>query len=240
MPNIEILNNKTHKDLKVITKPSAELGDNIESVLTFPTEFGDIQREYPIVFRKDPENGEFCSMALLGLEPGENLFLQGEQWLASYTPAAIARGPFLIGYQNQKNKEGSTDVPVVNIDMDNPRVNLKEGEAAFHSNGQATPYVEQINRCLLAIHQGLGFSKAMFNAFLKYELIEPVTLDIELNSGEKIRLQGNYTIHEEKLAALSGEALETLNKSGYLRAAFLVAVSLTNINRLIELKNKRS
>ena len=43
---------------------------------TFPTEYGDIQREYPIFFRKDPRHGESLSVALLGFAQDENLFLQ--------------------------------------------------------------------------------------------------------------------------------------------------------------------
>ncbi len=62
-----LLNNVAHKDLRVITRPAPEFGDNVTSVLTFPTEYGDVQREYPIFFRKDAATGEFISVALLGL-----------------------------------------------------------------------------------------------------------------------------------------------------------------------------
>ena len=41
-----------------------------------PDEYADVQREYPIFFRKDPTNGEFASVALLGLQEGEKLVLE--------------------------------------------------------------------------------------------------------------------------------------------------------------------
>ena len=101
MPRHEMLNNITHKDLRVITRYGAEFGDNIGTVLTFPTEYGDVQREYPIFFRKDPQTGEFQSIALLGFQQDENLFLDESGWNAAYIPGIVARGPFLIGFQTQ-------------------------------------------------------------------------------------------------------------------------------------------
>ena len=70
-----MLNNIAHKDLRVITRHAAEFGDNVGTVMTFPTEFADLQREYPIFFRKDANTGEFTSIALLGFAQDENLFL---------------------------------------------------------------------------------------------------------------------------------------------------------------------
>jgi len=239
MSNYQHLNNKSHQDIKVQTKHSALLGDAIASCLTFPTEFGDVQSEYPILFRKDPQTDEFCSIAVFGFEQGENLFLQNEQWQANYIPAAVKKGPFLIGFQNKTQQGGNVEEAVINIDLNNPRINKAEGEAIFLSDGSPSSYTEQMNSLLHAIHQGIEFSTAMFSAFSEFELIEPVTVDIELDNGQKLQLQDNYTIHEETLANLDGKALEELNKAGFLQAAFLVVASLNNIKKLVELKNKK-
>jgi len=48
-----MLNNIQHKNLRVVTRPGAQYGDNVGIVMTFPTEYADVQREYPIFFRKD-------------------------------------------------------------------------------------------------------------------------------------------------------------------------------------------
>ena len=74
-----MLNNVAHKDLRVITRPSAEFGHRVASVITFPSEYGDVGREYPIFFRKDPTTSEFISVALLGLAQDENLFLETDE-----------------------------------------------------------------------------------------------------------------------------------------------------------------
>jgi hypothetical protein len=120
----------------LITRHSAEFGDNVQAVLTFPTEYGDIQREYPLLFRKDPGSGEFQSIALLGLERGENLFLDEGRWSASYVPGIVARGPFLIGFQEQEVDGETHREPVIHVDLDDPRVNETEGEAVFLEHGE--------------------------------------------------------------------------------------------------------
>jgi hypothetical protein len=75
MSRTVLLDNVNHKNLRVIARRAAEYGDNVNQVQTFPTEFGDVQRDYPIFFPKDSKSGEFQAIALLGLDRNENLFL---------------------------------------------------------------------------------------------------------------------------------------------------------------------
>ena len=60
MNNYVVLNYRDHGALKVITKRSKSLGDDVMHVMTFPHEFRDIQSCYPIYFKKDLETGSFC------------------------------------------------------------------------------------------------------------------------------------------------------------------------------------
>ena len=60
-----LLNNVEHRDLRVITRHGADLGDNVMYALTFPAEFRNIQAHYPIVFHPT-EQGEFVPLALFG------------------------------------------------------------------------------------------------------------------------------------------------------------------------------
>lgn len=233
-----LLNNINHKDLKVITKYSAALGDKVNGTLTFPTEFREVQSEYPIFFQKSEETGQFQAIAIFGFEEGQNLFLDEDGWNASYVPAVISRGPFLIGYQNEQQNDESTRVPMIHIDLDNPRVSQTEGEAVFLTHGGNSPYLEKVSRTLAAIHEGIDASKAMFDAFLALELIELLILDIQFNDGTSYKFGSYYTINEEKLVRLDKEILSQLNNAGYLFAAYMVIASLSNIKKLIDKRNK--
>lgn len=235
-----MLNNVAHHDLRVITRHDAALGDNVGTVLTFPTEYGDVQREYPIFFRKDSQTGEFQSIALLGFQQDENLFLQDDgTWQATYIPGIVARGPFLIGFQNQDVAGELRREPVIHVDLDDPRVSRTEGEPVFLPQGGNTRYLERIGTVLQGIHQGLAIGKAMFEAFTAYHLIEPVNVEIKFSAEEQFNLRGLYTVGEEKLRALDGDALFKLNSTGFLQGAFLVIASLNNVKKLIDMKHRR-
>ena len=78
MANRVLLDNVTHKDLKVRTGYASEFGDNLNNALVFPTEFAFVLREYPILFKRGG-NDELHAVALLGLDEDENLFLDAGQ-----------------------------------------------------------------------------------------------------------------------------------------------------------------
>jgi len=238
MAHHDILDNKNHKDLKVITHFDNDFSENINSALIFPTEIKAAQRDYPILFVKNPETGQFQSVVLLGLVTGENLYIDNG-WQASYIPAMIAKGPFTIGFEEKEQNGEKVKQPIVAIDMDNARVNKDSGESIFLDDGQASPYLQQVNHSLKTLHEGSQHSQQMFEAFLKNDLIEPIALNVELNNGEKISLQGNYTLNEEKLSQLSGGALNELHSSGLLRVAYFITGSLDNIQRLVDIKNNQ-
>lgn len=236
--NVVALNNVLHKNVKINTRYSEQLGNNLDRVLTCPTEFVQIQREYPIFFQKHPETGKFQSIALLGIEPGENLYLQDNKWNASYVPAIVTSNPFVIGFEDQTAAGGSEYEPVIYINMDSPRVNETEGEMVFLEFGGNTHYLEKVTRNLKALYQGLSISDNMFALFSEYNLIEPVKLEFKVHN-KLYRLTGNYSINSERLAALDGNALAALNNAGVLDCAFFVAASLNNVQKLIDIKNTR-
>ena len=238
MTNTALLNNIDHQDLKVVTGHGPDYGDNINQTPVFPTEFAEVQREYPILFRKD-ETGKFHSVALLGLDKGENLFLTESGWKAHYVPAIHQRGPFVIGFQNQEIDGDVRREPVIFVDLDNPRVSRTQGQPLFLQHGGNAPYLEHVSHVLRVINRGAEIAEPMFAAFQAADLIEPATLDIQLDDHTSYKVPDIYSISEERLAALGGAELERLHKSGFLRAAYLVLASFHNVRRLIELKNAK-
>ena len=238
MTNKVLLDNVTHKDLRVRTGYSAEFGDNVNNVLIFPTEFAFVQREYPILFRRESK-GDLQAVALLGLDKDENLFLDKTGWNARYVPAIQQRGPFLIGLPRKGADGQAVGEPMVHVDLDHPRISETEGEPVFLRHGGNSPYLEHVTNMLQIIHQGAEHAKPMFDAFEAAGLIEEMEIDIELDETMKYKVPGFLTISQERLAELDGEELERLNKSGYLHLAMLVLTSLGNVSWLIEIKNRR-
>ena len=224
------LNDIDHKHLRIDTRRSAALGDDVAFVPTFPAEFRNLQAHYPIVFRKDA-NGALQPIAVLGFEEGRNLFLDGERWDATYLPLAIERQPFLIG-------KGGDDDLTVHIDLDSPRVGSLVGTALFHEQGGNTEYLDRMASVLLALHNGLEGVAAFVDALLALELLESFVLDVELEDGSANRLTGFYAINEDRLRALDGAALGGLHAAGHLEPVFMAVASVANFRGLIERMNR--
>ncbi|MBL8265631.1 SapC family protein [Steroidobacter sp.] len=224
-----LLNNLDHKALRVITTRGAEYGDNVMLALTFPAEFRNLQAHYPVVFRKNAQ-GQFEPVALLGFKDGQNLFLTRQGWDATYIPLTIERQPFLIGFSADRQ-------PMIHIDLDSPRVSREQGEPIFRDFGGNTEFLERMNSVLLAIHDGLAGNESFIGALLQHELLESFVFDITLNDGSQNRLAGFYTINEERLLQLNGDALERLNRAGHLQAIYMTIASLSNFRALIERVN---
>jgi hypothetical protein len=238
MTRTVLLDNTAHQDLKIRTGYSAEFGDSINSVLVFPTEFVFVQREYPILFRKDP-SGQLQSVALLGLDKDENLFLENGKWNARYVPAVQQRGPFLIGFRKNETSGEVVREPVIHIDLDHPRVSHTEGEPVFLRHGGHAPYLERANRMLQLIYRGTAAVAPMFAAFEEAGILDSMEIEVALDERTKYKLPGFVTISEQRLAKLDGAQLERLNKPGFLHFATFALASLGNFNWLIELKNRK-
>ena len=221
-----LLNNIEHRDLRVDTARGAALGDDLMLALTFPGEFRNVQAHYPIVFHKGAD-GRFQPVALFGFREKQNLFLQGSRWRAHYIPLSVERQPVLIG------RDGAGE-PVIHIDLDSPRVGSTTGEALFREHGGTTEYLERMSSVLQTLHQGIATTPAFVDALLSNNLLESFVLDVELGDGAQHRLGGFYTIHEERLRALDGDALRQIHRAGHLEAAYMAIASLSNLRQLIE------
>ena len=234
MTNV-LLNNVDHHDLRVITRHGAAFGEAVNKVLVFPTEFENVQREYPIVFRRDAE-GKLRPVALLGLGRDENLFLgDGEGWQASYVPALFQRGPFSIAAPETPDGE-----PMIRIDLDHPRVSRSEGTPIFLQQGGNSPYLEHVTAVLRAIYLGHRLLEPLIAAFEGAGLLRQVNLEARIGETEVYAVSEVFTIDRERLAALGGDALAALHRGGFLQSAFLVAASLGNMQRLIDRKVRKS
>jgi hypothetical protein len=234
MSQYQILNKEKHRPLRVRTGYGAALGDAAMYVMTYPMEFRDVQACYPILFTKDPNTGGFFAAAVLGLEAGQNLFLQGDRWDATYVPAMVQRQPFLIA----TGGEGDDKPPMVSLDLDHPRVSQDEGEVLFDSEGEPSEFLNQKIGLLDKLHRGLQHGSGFIDTLLQHQLLVQIVLDLAYTDGGKKTLQGFYCIAEERLYQLKGDVLESLNQAGYLQPVFMAVASLSRVRDLIERRNR--
>ena len=232
MSNHSALLTVEHRNLRIRTERSAALGDGAMCGVTFPAEFRRVQNHYPILFQLSPERDSFTALALFGFQNGENLFLKDGRWDARYRPLAIDIQPFLIGQPLTSGGEKQ-----IHIDLDSPRISTDEGMRVFDDAGNPTPFLEDISEKLGALDAGYQGSAAYLEALRKYDLLEPFSLEIELNDGSKNRLVGFHTIDEDRVRALDAAALGALHAAGHLFPTFMVLASLANLGARVDRKN---
>lgn len=233
--NPTLLDNVTHRHLRVRSERSAALGDARQSALALPAEFRQLQAHFPIVFQLVEGDAGFQPVALFGLEEGQNLFLTDTGWDAPVVPMALQRDPFMIG-------RAPDDSLQLHIDMDSPRiVRPDEGEvgtAIFMPHGGFSDYLDHVVQLMEHLHAQAQQLPVFIEALTRHQLLEPFVIDIETPGGEQGRLSGLFTIHEERLAALPGAALEALAREGHLLPIYMQIASLAQLPVLIERQSR--
>lgn len=232
MANHAVLDNISHKDIKIISQRSADYGDNVSLTSAFISEFMFLQSWYPLFFRHNSDNNSYEPVALLGLKPGQNLFLQPQGWQAGYVPLSMQRQPFLIGFQQQVENGVPQQVPVVCIDLEHPRVSQTEGEPVFLPDGGNSPLLQQATAVLQQIQQGHQQNQVFCQILAELQLLQSTTLELKYH-GAVHKLTGLHSIATDKLNSLSAEQLQRLQRQGYLEAIYLMQASTGNIAKLL-------
>lgn len=233
-----VLDSETHRDLRVITQRGAQYGEAVHLVPVIAEELRSLCIDYPVCFTKDEQTGQFGLYALLGFGSGENLYLNGEHWNASYIPLHVRRQPFLVASQHNDNEPPRR---VAMIDLNSTRVTRDStlGEAIYNSDGTPTEFFKKMQGLLTTLINGAQATTEFINALSDNNLIEAAQISITLDNGEQKKYDGLYTINEQALADLEGETLATFHQRGYLQACHLMLAAIGNINKLIQQKKAR-
>jgi len=227
LSHIVILNSQAHRHLRVKAKPSARLGDNERFVAVIVGEFPVLATQYPIFLSKDAETGAFYAGAMLGIDAGENLFLDEDNGFDGYRPLNLQRAPFFAAGEN------------IAIDLDSPRITETEGEALFDDDGDLSPYLQGILSAFQQLKPGTEKTRAFIDKLLALKLVEPVSVDLAFDDGTRRVVEDLYTIDQEALRALPDDRVLDLFRSGYLHLISLMIASLKQIPVLARRKNRR-
>lgn len=237
MARHELLDNVTHKDLRINCRYSPGCGFDQNVARVFPSELGALQAEYPLFLIRNADSGQYDLVALLGFEAEENLYLSEDQWLARAMPLTIERQPFLIGFDQSASSPSAT--PVIHIDMEHPAVSQGQGTPVFLPHGGEGPLLERMNQVLGMIHQGHEASEQLSRTLSGLDLVESLNLEVQFSNGHAHALTGLYTINEERLNSLTADSLSALHEKGYLQHIYMLLASMPQLGVLIERKNTR-
>ena len=227
--NVVPINKEQHGALCIEPVEGFDFANESSSLYIAAIEFAQAAKEYAIVFGKDNDGMVFPSV-VLGLEAGQNLYIDDKgQWNARYIPAYARRYPFILARAN-----GSEQFTVC-IDEGYTGFNTaKEGKPLFDAKGEQTEILTQAVDFLKEYQNHVDLTRAFCENLAKLDLLEPMTANIEMKSGEKLSIGGFYAVNRDKLKAVKPGKLADLVKTDQMELLYLHLQSLRNVNLLME------
>jgi len=225
------LDREAHKNLKLDTaKAVVSCVADQNSVFLAAIEFGDACKEFPIVFVRAGEGAEgkqqVAPLAVLGLKPGSNLFVEGDKWTANYVPAYVRRYPFAMA-----RLDGNANNLAVCYDSKWVGFNEETGEALF-SNGEPTEFLLNARSFLENFEQEAERTRLICNLLVELDLLQEMRFEATLPGGEKIDVEGFLAVDEKKYSELPDDKVLQLHRNGLIALIEMHRLSMTHMNRL--------
>jgi hypothetical protein len=222
MASHELLNPQDHGRLRLLPRKHWE-PHFIEIV---PAEFVAASIACPILFSKDPATGAFYAGAVLGLKPGEGALKSIEE-RGGFEPLNLQRDGFFISGER------------IAIDRSNPKFSELEGEPLFDEAQQPSTSLRQVQRVLGQLHDGVKQTAALVRDLMNLKLLEPIDVSLSFDDGERLKLEGLYTVSRDSLRELEDVHVLRLFRSGHLQLAYTIAGSLNQLAVLAHLRNRK-
>jgi hypothetical protein len=167
-----------------------------------------------------------------------------------YLPLQLQRQPFFLALQPagaDGAAKGNSPQYTLCIDPASPALGQQDIGAPLPAGAQrlwlpdgsdSEPF-RQAKGVLAELLQGEQQRAQLIEQLLQLQLIQPLALDITFADHSSLRLQGLYCIDQQRLAALAPDAIVRLHQAGWLPAIYSIIGSMTQLYRLIELKNQQ-
>jgi hypothetical protein len=236
--NLVILSNETHRDLRINNLVGSDY-TRLNVISVVPREFPRLLAHYPIFFTKANDSGQHEPAVLLGFERGENLFLEGSGWDASYVPLQVQRQPFSLVPRQPDVAGGQPTSLDIAVDEASPLVSREAGERLFQDDGKATQYLSTVTSVLSTLVSGAREAYAFTAKLAELNLLEPVRVDVEFTDKSTAKLGGLYWIAGAVLKTLPADTLAELRDKEYLEWLYFQMASLSQMASLVARKNRR-
>ncbi|MDP7592920.1 MAG: SapC family protein [Litorilituus sp.] len=235
MANFVPVRKEQHQNLKLAKARdlSHVAGQHIIPVTA--AEYAQSSASFPIVLVKNPGSERFRSVAMLGLEAGENLYFQDEKWSALSLPQSIAMVPFSLGLDPEKE-----NTLTACVDVDSPFVGEDKELPLFEEEGKESEVLENVQKSLGRLYDNERMTENFIKELQENDLLQELELNIGLSTGEKKKLVGIFTVNEEKVKELSDDKVVDFHKRGLFVPIYSMLGSLSQINRLVQLRNQNS
>jgi hypothetical protein len=229
--NAEPVTYQQHGNLKISKDKTYRFAQGYYIVSLQVNEFIRAAATYPIVFVRN--NERFRPYALLGLNRGENLFIDEDgKWKTGYIPTVIRTHPFVLG------KSPDQDGMMVCLDTDSELVSETEGEPLFDEAGKPAEVVERAQKALSELQRFVAFTRRFSDDLSERGLLSPLEIKIRESGGGSQSIDGCYGINEKRLNEMSDEGFLEMRRSGLLPLIYAQSLSMGQMERLLKLQKR--
>lgn len=225
MNAITALQKEIHSKIKINDANMLHVADQ-HMVPVLLHEFVKAAAEYPLVFVKNSETGQFQAVCLLGLKPKENKFVSKESWVGGYIPLGVRHNPLCLITQAE-----DTNQFLIGINETSLRIGLESGDALFTPEGEETEYFIQRKNALIDYYEKEQIGQAIIQLLLEFDLLIAETVSVTTQK-ENLTLNGFYIISEDRLNALPGDKFLQLREKSLLPVIYAQMFSLQQLHRL--------
>jgi len=234
----ELLDALQHRHRRLTELTDWSVARELHAMFLTATEFTQAALDYAIVFvqtgDKDPKGRAIVSpVVLLGLQPGENLYVNGTKWDARYLPAFVRRYPFFSAPVQ------GLDRPGVFIDAAWDGFSETEGQPLFESDNAPTPALRNAIDFLERFDAESDRTRMFCERLLDLGVLKDMRADVQLLGGRQIAVEGFQAIDEEKLQNLPDKLVVELHRKGLLMLMQVHLLSLANLRHLVQKKTDR-
>ena len=222
MTRHELLSPQDHGQLRLLPRSGVEP----HFVEIVPSEFVAAAIACPILFSKNSGTGAFYAGAVLGLKPDEGALKSIEE-RGGFEPLSLQRDGFFISGERMA------------IDRANPRFSEVEGELLFDEAQQPSRTLRLIQRALGQLHEGIKQTAGLVRDLMNLKLLEPIDVSLSFDDGQRLKLEGLYTVSRDSLRELEDVHVLRLFRSGHLELAYTIAGSLNQLAVLAHVRNRK-
>lgn len=221
------------KDIRVVLPAEGRLPPVFLNMLVIPLSYTEISlacHDYPVVFVSGDEGKTALTMAVVGLEQQQNLFVAPDlTWDHNvYVPAYVRRYPFCMTRVNVSGAEQPERIACVE-----KRSISAKGDALYNDKGDPLPVWETTRKLLFEFEADLARTEAMCRLIVELGLLEPFSMQANPNDGSPFTLSGMFRVVEQKINELSSDKLKELVQNGVLPRIYAHLMSMSNFTRLL-------
>jgi hypothetical protein len=129
---------------------------------------------------------------------------------------------------------------VLCIDIDSSCITASGQKSIVDADGSDSPYLKEILSIVRKLVDGQKHTNGFINTALSLDLLCPIVLDIVLEDGKPLHVEGLYSIDEDRFRALGKESIEILWNEGLMDLIYSVIISTGQIFNLVRLRNERA